>query len=167
MTRGTVNLANDWVYGLSNFPRAVLGTLGGTLAHVSLNEEYIKQHAADASAAEAGDVLEGLGLGGRHLLRGAWQGVTGVVADPIQGWERDGFVGFFKGVSKALIGAVVKPAVGLSDFTTKVRYFAACPARARAARRRDSGRIVTGNARPLSHAPPFSMLLLGPGHQAI
>ena len=59
VTRGTVNLANDWVYGLSNFPRAVLGTLGGTLAHVSLNEEYIKQHAADASAAEAGDVLEG------------------------------------------------------------------------------------------------------------
>jgi vacuolar protein sorting-associated protein 13A/C len=98
----------------------VLGTLGGTLAHVSLNEEYIKQHAADASAAEAGDVLEGLGLGGRHLLRGAWQGVSGVVADPIEGWERDGLAGFLKGISKALLGAVVKPAVGLSDFTTKV-----------------------------------------------
>ncbi len=47
------------------------------------------------------------------------KGATGVVLDPIKGAKVDGAKGFAKGVGTGLIGAAVKPGVGLFDLATR------------------------------------------------
>ena len=60
-------------------------------------------------------------LAGGALLRpgSAAQGLAGVILDPLRGAEREGALGFVKGVGKGLTGLVVKPVAGVLDFTNK------------------------------------------------
>jgi vacuolar protein sorting-associated protein 13A/C len=46
--------------------------------------------------------------------------ITGVVVRPIEGAEKEGFGGFFKGLGKGLVGAVTKPVVGVFDLMSNV-----------------------------------------------
>ena len=47
-----------------------------------------------------------------------YHGVTGVVAQPIKGAEKEGLLGFLKGTGKGVLGLVLRPAGGLIDFTS-------------------------------------------------
>lgn len=53
------------------------------------------------------------------LFTGVGQGIVGVFMQPVQGAEKDGIEGFFKGTLKGLAGLVVKPVVGVMDMTSK------------------------------------------------
>ena len=44
--------------------------------------------------------------------------MKGVVSKPIRGAERSGFQGFAKGIGKGLLGLLVKPVIGTTDFLT-------------------------------------------------
>jgi hypothetical protein len=46
--------------------------------------------------------------------------MTGLVSKPITEASKDGFQGFFRGLSLGIIGAAVKPVLGLSDGITSV-----------------------------------------------
>ena len=45
--------------------------------------------------------------------------MAGLVLQPVQGAEKDGVEGFFKGTIKGLAGLIVKPVVGVMDLTSK------------------------------------------------
>jgi vacuolar protein sorting-associated protein 13A/C len=44
-----------------------------------------------------------------------WDGMTGIVTDPMDGAREAGLKGFTEGMAKGLIGAVVKPTEGVVD----------------------------------------------------
>lgn len=46
------------------------------------------------------------------------EGVEGVFEKPISGARNDGVRGFFKGVSKGMVGLVARPLSGALDFTS-------------------------------------------------
>jgi hypothetical protein len=50
---------------------------------------------------------------------GVYDGVTGLVSQPVMGAKKDGVSGFFKGVAKGLGGAVLKPGAGKFARCTK------------------------------------------------
>ena len=49
-----------------------------------------------------------------------FQGVAGVVLEPIRGAEAGGAAGFVRGVGKGLAGLAVKPLAGVLDFVSQV-----------------------------------------------
>ncbi|CAG0918882.1 unnamed protein product [Notodromas monacha] len=54
----------------------------------------------------------------RGLGMGVFDGVTGVVLQPISGAKEEGFGGFLKGVGKGMVGLVSKPTSGVFDFAS-------------------------------------------------
>jgi len=53
------------------------------------------------------------------MLGGIYDGVSGVVMQPIKGAKDSGAQGFFKGVGKGLTGLFVKPVSGFLDTISK------------------------------------------------
>jgi len=44
---------------------------------------------------------------------GVYDGVTGLVSQPVMGAKKEGVSGFFKGFAKGVAGAVLKPGAGM------------------------------------------------------
>ncbi|KAE8381993.1 hypothetical protein BDV26DRAFT_300462 [Aspergillus bertholletiae] len=55
----------------------------------------------------------GLSAAGKELGYGCYDGITGIVMQPSQGWTDGGFGGMTKGVGKGLGGLFIKPQAGL------------------------------------------------------
>ena len=53
------------------------------------------------------------------LGTGLFQGIVGVVGDPVKGAQQEGVAGFFKGFGKGLLGVVAKPTSGVLDLAGK------------------------------------------------
>lgn len=62
------------------------------------------------------NVLSGLGYGGFAIFKGVFDGVTGIITEPIKGGTKDGFSGVAKGIGRGLIGVVAKPIGGIAGF---------------------------------------------------
>lgn len=65
------------------------------------------------------NILQGLEKGGRAVLYGFKEGITGLFLQPYQDARQQGALGFFKGTAKGLAGLVVKPVTGIIDFASK------------------------------------------------
>jgi vacuolar protein sorting-associated protein 13A/C len=57
-----------------------------------------------------------LGYGGYAILKGAFDGVTGIFTEPVKGGMQDGAGGVIKGLGRGLIGVVAKPIGGVAGF---------------------------------------------------
>lgn len=62
------------------------------------------------------NVITGLGYGGFAILKGVFDGVTGIVVEPIKGGNQDGISGVAKGIGRGLLGVVAKPIGGVAGF---------------------------------------------------
>lgn len=121
VARGADSLVRHTVGGVANSASCITDNLSKQLSSLSFDREYKLQRERRAARAERpADVLEGLGSGGKRLVKGLFDGVTGVVAAPIRGAERGGLKGLVKGVGKGVLGLVVKPVVGIADAATDV-----------------------------------------------
>ncbi|KAG6080583.1 hypothetical protein E4U15_003249 [Claviceps sp. LM218 group G6] len=58
------------------------------------------------------DLTSGIRLAGKELGLGFFDGITGLVTQPIRGAGKDGASGFVKGIGKGIGGLVAKPAAG-------------------------------------------------------
>ena len=52
------------------------------------------------------------------VARGFGEGVAGVFLKPVQGAQKEGAAGFFKGLAQGVVGVAVKPVVGVLDGAT-------------------------------------------------
>ncbi len=62
----------------------------------------------------------GLKNAGESVIGGVASGVGGIFMAPVKGARTEGVGGFFKGVGKGLVGAVVKPVMGVTEGVTAV-----------------------------------------------
>ena len=74
----------------------ITGALGKGIATLTLDEEYQRKRREQLSKQPA-DFKEGLARGGKGLVMGVVDGVTGIVKKPVQGAKEDGASGFAKG----------------------------------------------------------------------
>ncbi len=51
--------------------------------------------------------------------KGIFDGVTGLVTQPVKGAKEEGAKGFFKGFGKGIIGIATKPVAGVIDMASK------------------------------------------------
>lgn len=70
------------------------------------------------------DFQSGLKAAGREFGYGMFDGITGLVTQPLRGAEKEGAAGLFKGIGKGIAGVVLKPGAGMLD-SIIVFYFLA------------------------------------------
>ncbi len=123
--RGTQSLARHAVGGFAGSASLLTETFSKNMAVITLDRRYAQRRdrrntlrSPDRDIAVT--FFEGVESGAVKLVRGVWDGVTGVVRAPLRGAERHGMEGFAKGVGKGLLGLLVKPMIGLSDAATDV-----------------------------------------------
>lgn len=107
------------VRGTANVTEVVNSNLAGLTA----DDEFIDERKAhqrmltDAMSRGSANrtFQDSLSLAGASVARGLKAGAVGIIEQPSFYASKHGPVGFIKGVGKAIVGAVVKPVVGLGD----------------------------------------------------
>lgn len=64
--------------------------------------------------------LYGVTQGASSFASSFVDGVTGLGRKPFEGAEREGALGFFKGIGKGVVGLATKPAIGIFDLASNV-----------------------------------------------
>eukprot|EP01119_Soliformovum_irregulare_P006504 TRINITY_DN1859_c1_g1_i2.p1 TRINITY_DN1859_c1_g1~~TRINITY_DN1859_c1_g1_i2.p1 ORF type:complete len:1122 (-),score=340.89 TRINITY_DN1859_c1_g1_i2:94-2991(-) len=119
LAKGSVSLAKHTTYGLFNTVSKITGTAGKGLAALSLDDDYVRRRQKDAIKEKPQHIGEGLMYGAKGLGVGLFDGVTGLVTQPVKGAQKEGIFGFAKGIGKGIIGVGLKPVVGVTDLVTK------------------------------------------------
>ena len=124
VARGTGSLARATVGSVADSASLLTQTLSKNMAVLTLDRKYAQRRdrtsLRESSDGSAPTLMDGLGSGSAKLIKGVYDGVSGVVSAPLRGAEKAGAEGFAKGVGKGLLGLVVKPVVGLSDAATDI-----------------------------------------------
>ncbi|KAK3275586.1 hypothetical protein CYMTET_16293 [Cymbomonas tetramitiformis] len=111
---GTISLLKNSVFGVFNTVGTVTGSFGKGLAVLSMDQDYIQRlHRRPASSQDT------FVQGAQNLTWGIYEGVTGLVTNPIAGAEKEGVVGFMKGLVTGAAGVVIKPTAGVLEFASK------------------------------------------------
>lgn len=114
---GVRSLFGHAVGGAAGAVSRITGTLGKGLATLTLDDEYQKKR-REALNKRPANAREGFARGGKGLVMGVFDGVTGIVRKPMEGAKQEGVSGFFKGVGKGLVGVVTRPTSGVVDFAS-------------------------------------------------
>jgi Vacuolar-sorting-associated 13 protein C-terminal len=120
---GTQSLARGVFVGVVRGAANVTEMVNANLVGLTADEEFIDERKAhqrlitDAMSRSSttrtfGDSLY---LAGASVARGVRSGALGIVEQPAIYASKHGPVGFVKGVGKAIVGAIVKPVVGVGD----------------------------------------------------
>jgi vacuolar protein sorting-associated protein 13A/C len=114
---GVRSLFGHAVGGAAGAVSRITGALGKGIATLTMDDEYQKKR-REAMAKKPTDFKEGLARGGKGLVMGVVDGVTGIVRKPMEGAKQEGVEGFFKGMGKGLVGVFTRPASGVVDFAS-------------------------------------------------
>lgn len=120
---GTQSLARGVFVGVVRGAANVAEVVNSNLAGLTADDEFLDERKAhqrmltDAmSRGESNrDFRQSLSLAGASVARGVKSGTVGIWEQPVLYASKHGPVGFVKGVGKALVGAIVKPVVGVGD----------------------------------------------------
>ncbi|KAG7176031.1 Vacuolar protein sorting-associated protein 13C-like [Homarus americanus] len=103
MLLGVASFMGKTVGGAAGAVSRITGTIGKGVAALTLDDEYQKRR-REAMHRKPADGIESLARGGKGIVTGVVDGVTGVFMKPIDGAKEEGFEGFFKGVGKGMVG---------------------------------------------------------------
>ena len=120
---GTQSLARGVFVGVVRGAANVTELVNANLVGLTADEEFIDERKAHqrllTDAQSRGTATRSFGdslyLAGASVARSFRSGALGIVEQPAMYASKHGPVGFLKGVGKALVGAVVKPVVGMGD----------------------------------------------------
>jgi hypothetical protein len=118
LKRGTGSLLAGVVGGTLNSAAAIVGTASSGLAYLSGDAEYVRQRSANRQKSDSNrdrGVVGGFKAGGKEVVSGFASGVTGIFTKPMEEAQKDGALGFFKGLGMGVAGVAVKPVLGIAD----------------------------------------------------
>ncbi|CAI5747229.1 unnamed protein product [Peronospora destructor] len=118
LAKGTASLMSNTVDGTFDAASKISGTFGQGFASLSLDDHY-QQNRARARRRHVRGLREGLVQGSRELSLGVYEGVAGLVLNPMRGAHESGAVGFVRGTITGIIGLPVKPVAGIFDFASR------------------------------------------------
>ena len=117
--RGGAQFAKKSLYGIFNSLNKGFHTLGTAAAYASFDSDYQAKRAQRKQREQPKNVAYGVGQGAFEFSKGLFDGLTGLVVQPVMGAQKDGAAGFFKGMGKGAAGLVVKPVVGALDLVQR------------------------------------------------
>lgn len=91
----------------ANAVDSVSAGLGSLLSTFTFDSEYINRRQRERVRNTA-SMRDGFLSAGKNIGEGVWS-LTNIVTKPIEGAQREGVGGFFKGIGKGIVGSLVKP----------------------------------------------------------
>uniref|UniRef100_A0A6B2L7G6 Intermembrane lipid transfer protein VPS13-like C-terminal domain-containing protein n=1 Tax=Arcella intermedia TaxID=1963864 RepID=A0A6B2L7G6_9EUKA len=119
MAKGTAKLISKTVVlNVFGTTSKITSALSNVTSRASFDKKYLSERnlKSHIKPKHAG---EGIAMGVMGLGRGIFDGVTGVITQPIKGAKEEGAVGLLKGFGKGIVGLAIKPSVGAIDLVSK------------------------------------------------
>lgn len=122
LENGSISLARGIFVGFVRGAANVTYVVNSNLVNLT-DEEFIDERNAYqrsisdslSRSKKSRTITDSLHIAGVSIVRGVKSGAVGLVDDPWQNFTRHGPIGLVKGVGKALVGAIVKPIIGVGD----------------------------------------------------
>eukprot|EP00050_Salpingoeca_kvevrii_P000824 m.156882 g.156882 ORF g.156882 m.156882 type:complete len:3776 (-) comp10222_c0_seq1:35-11362(-) len=114
---GGMSLAKKVTHGLADSASKLTGSISSGLGRATMDRDY--QLARQRSKFAAKDSVSHLRTGVTSLSNSLFEGITGVITQPVRGVQEDGVEGLFSGFVRGLVGVVAKPAAGVFDFASE------------------------------------------------
>ncbi|KAI9800700.1 MAG: hypothetical protein M1825_004022 [Sarcosagium campestre] len=120
IAKGATSFVKKSVFGVSDSMSKWTGSLSKGLAAASMDKQFQDRRRMTRARNRPKHALYGVTSGANSLLTSVASGVGGLARQPLEGAEREGVSGFFKGVGKGVLGLATKPAVGVFDLASNV-----------------------------------------------
>ena len=120
IAKGASSFVKKSVFGFSDSMAKFTGSISKGLAAASLDKEYQDQRRMSKSRNRPKHALYGITSGGNAFANSMASGIGGLARHPLEGAEKEGAVGFVKGVGKGFLGLATKPAIGAFDLASNL-----------------------------------------------
>ncbi|TIC36939.1 hypothetical protein E3Q08_04156 [Wallemia mellicola] len=120
IARGATSFVKKTVFGVTDSMSKVTGSIGKGLSAITLDQEYQSRRRMTQRRNKPKHALYGVTAGANAFAVSIASGFEGLALKPIEGAQRSGAGGFFKGVGRGLVGAVTKPVIGVFDLASNV-----------------------------------------------
>ncbi|KAF3389182.1 Vacuolar protein sorting-associated protein 13 [Penicillium rolfsii] len=120
IAKGATSFVKKSVFGFSDSMAKFTGSMSKGLAAATLDKEFQDQRRMSKSRNRPKHALYGITAGGNAFATSLASGIGGLARHPLQGAEKDGVAGFFKGVGKGVLGLATKPAIGAFDLASNL-----------------------------------------------
>ncbi len=123
IAKGASSFVKKSVFGFSDSMAKFTGSMSKGLAAATLDKEYQDQRRMSKSRNRPKHALYGVTAGGNAFATSMASGIGGLARHPMEGAEKEGAVGFMKGVGKGFLGLATKPAIGAFDLASSELLF--------------------------------------------
>ncbi|GAB7347666.1 hypothetical protein MBLNU459_g4530t1 [Dothideomycetes sp. NU459] len=120
IAKGASSFVKKSVFGFSDSMAKFTGSISKGLAAASMDKEFQDQRRMSRSRNKPKHALYGITSGGNAFASSMASGIGGLARHPLQGAEKEGAVGFVKGVGKGFLGLATKPAIGAFDLASNM-----------------------------------------------
>ncbi|KAJ5595310.1 uncharacterized protein N7459_001518 [Penicillium hispanicum] len=120
IAKGATTFVKKSVFGFSDSMAKFTGSMSKGLAAATLDKEFQDQRRMSKSRNRPKHALYGITAGGNAFATSLASGIGGLARHPLQGAEKEGMAGFFKGVGKGVLGLATKPAIGAFDLASNL-----------------------------------------------
>ena len=120
IAKGASSFVKKSVFGFSDSFAKFSGSISKGLAAASMDKEFQDQRRMSKSRNRPKHALYGVTSGGNAFAASMASGIGGLARHPLQGAEKEGAVGFVKGVGMGVLGLATKPAIGAFDLASNV-----------------------------------------------
>lgn len=120
IAKGASSFVKKSVFGISDSMAKITGSMSKGLAAATLDKEYQDQRRISRARNRPKHALYGITSGGNAFANSLASGIGGLARHPLEGAEKEGVAGFFKGVGKGALGLMTKPAIGAFDLASNL-----------------------------------------------
>ncbi|KAJ5899161.1 hypothetical protein N7495_003905 [Penicillium taxi] len=120
IAKGATSFVKKSVFGFSDSMAKLTGSMSKGLAAATLDKEFQDQRRMSKSRNRPKHALYGITAGGNAFATSLASGIGGLARHPLEGAEKEGVAGFFKGVGKGVLGLATKPAIGAFDLASNL-----------------------------------------------
>lgn len=120
IAKGASSFVKKSVFGFSDSMAKFTGSMSKGLSAATLDKEFQDQRRNTRSRNRPKHALYGITAGGNAFANSLASGLGGLARHPIQGAEKEGALGFMKGVGKGLLGVPTKAAIGAFDLASNM-----------------------------------------------
>jgi len=118
LAKGTTSLLKNTLTGVFGSASKFTDAVSGGLVKVGMDDDWERERRVKALK-KPKHLGQGLQQGVVGLSEGVFYGVTGVVTQPVKGFQEEGALGLVKGMGKGAAGLVLRPTVGVVDVFTR------------------------------------------------
>ncbi len=120
IAKGASSFVKKSVFGFSDSMAKFTGSVSKGLAAATMDKEFQDQRRMSKNRNRPKHALYGVTSGGNAFAASMASGIGGLARHPLEGAEKEGALGFVKGVGKGFLGLATKPAIGAFDLASNV-----------------------------------------------